>query len=443
MIDPRSDSQFATSPAQEVLRYVYSFYLPAGRGSSPRERSLSFLRLHGVETPVLDHRLVRITGTNGKSSTAALVEEALLRAGETTVSLTSPHAFSVRERIRINGELVTWSQLSRTLREMAPTLERLRGTRVQPNPTEIWTWASFLLYRRVGAKYGIMEGSKGGRSDVVNFFSGGVVGLTNIGDDHIEEFGGSRSSLLVEKLGFTSKGDTLCYGLLGESEERIVREYCRSHQVQVRKIGRLGEGLEADAGLDRAHIRNVDLAREVLVALGHCRATQHLTYAITPPKLHGRLEARTIAGRRFLLDGAHNTGSISRLVDVLNLRPRVRIMIFAAHGAKDWRVMLRECGQLVGLALIICVEATNGPFVGSRTLASVAQRFGLKAVAVDGIYAALQLAFAASRWRECVVTGSFKLLYDFACALRTSSLTSGDILEWEVDPRQPWMKPLC
>lgn len=134
---------------------------------------------------------ILIVGTNGKGSTAIMLE-ALLRAhGLTTGLFTSPHLIRVEERVRINGSPVTGRELSRALAllDAYPDLTYF----------ETVTAAAFQLFRDAGVKAAVLEAGMGGSWDATRLAESAVAGLTNVGTDHRDWLGSSRAEIARDK----------------------------------------------------------------------------------------------------------------------------------------------------------------------------------------------------------------------------------------------------
>lgn len=423
--------------ADGVLEYVYSFHeFPAIRRKG-NERSARFLELSGLSFQELGRPIVKITGTNGKGTTAIRVEQLLNAAGLDTICLISPHLYTVRERIRLNGTAITWERLERTLSHITAVLEIMRGTEWQPTPTDIWTWIAFVLHASSPAPLvGVYEVGKGGLSDKTNVFAHAVVGLTNIGSDHISEFGGSKEALLIEKLGLCSTGDVLCYHRLEEDLDKRLVEYCERWSISRMPTDHSEITTEGMSDIEDAE--NSHLAICIVKALGFDPTPQSLQ----PGEIPARIQERAVAGRKFILDGAHNAEAMCRLVARLTRVVRkTRVIIFGAQIHKDWRTLIRLLAPVPGLALVITAEMTTGDSVDSETLAKWARANNLAAIACSGMLSALAEACRRD-WDECVITGSFKLFRDFDLALHLLGYGAWAIQAENIDPQQRWMRTL-
>lgn len=420
-----------------ILEYVHSFHEFRGTRRMGNERSAKFLELSRLSMRGIRRPIVRITGTNGKGTTAVRVEQFLRAAGRETICLISPHVYSVRERIRLNGAAITWERLGMALGQITPVLELMRGSEWQPRPTDIWGWIAFILQLSSSpATEGVYEVGKGGRTDVINVFHRGVVGLTNIGSDHLSDFGGTKEMLLIEKLGLCSMGDVLCSHPLEEDLEHRLRLHCDRHGIERRPLCQ--SETVAEPASDAEDAANWRLARSLVEALG-----------VGPPPLYkgacalpGRIQERIVNGRQFILDGAHNVEATRRLVTRLTAAGgKARVAIFGAQVTKDWRALIQLLTTVPGLQLVVPVGMTTGDPVDQKTIAGFVRASELEAVPCSGMLSGLTETFRRD-WEECVVTGSFRLFRDFDLALRRLGWGDSAIQIEHVDPQRPWMRTL-
>ena len=129
-------------------------------------------------------RSVHVAGTNGKGSVSHMVASTLTAAGYRTGLFTSPHLKDFRERIRIDGRMISEE-------DVIGFVERNRGTidRVQPSFFEITTAIAFDCFARHEVDVAVVEVGMGGRLDSTNIIRPLVSVITNIGYDHTQFLG--------------------------------------------------------------------------------------------------------------------------------------------------------------------------------------------------------------------------------------------------------------
>lgn len=150
---------------------------------------------------------IHITGTNGKTSTARMID-ALLRAAQLrTGRYTSPHLQRVNERISLDGEPLTDEQLVAAYDDVAMIAELVDSR--QPTPLtyfELMTGMAFACFADAPVDAAVIEVGLGGRWDATNVMDAPVAVVTPIGLDHVEYLGGTLESIATEKSGIFREG---------------------------------------------------------------------------------------------------------------------------------------------------------------------------------------------------------------------------------------------
>jgi len=146
----------------------------------------------------LDARILHVAGTNGKGSVCAMLDSICRAAGYRTALFTSPHLISFRERIRVNGELISEEAVGEGL-----TAIRALVADWDPHPTffEITTALALAYFRDAAAEIIVLETGMGGRLDSTNATTPVVSILTPIAYDHQKWLGNSLTSIAGEKAG--------------------------------------------------------------------------------------------------------------------------------------------------------------------------------------------------------------------------------------------------
>lgn len=162
---------------------------------------------------------VHIAGTKGKGTTAGYTAALLQQAHGLRVGLfTSPHLTSVRERIVVNGRMLTESDFAQHFFELHDRLEALRYgnselQRCAASSVHFFVFMFLLalhVFRYEGVEVAVMEVGIGGRLDATNVIPSRVSVITSIGYDHTELLGHSIAAIAGEKAGII-KAHSICY----------------------------------------------------------------------------------------------------------------------------------------------------------------------------------------------------------------------------------------
>ena len=157
--------------------------------------------------PQRAYPVIHVTGTNGKTSTARMIEALLRARGLRTGLFTSPHLSSIRERIVVDGEPVSAAQFVAGYEELAPYLAMVDGRQpVQLSFFEVLTGMAFAIFADVPVDVAIVEVGLGGTWDSTNVADGAVAVVTPISLDHTRWLGDTIEQIATEKAGIIKPG---------------------------------------------------------------------------------------------------------------------------------------------------------------------------------------------------------------------------------------------
>ncbi|HSY16019.1 MAG TPA: folylpolyglutamate synthase/dihydrofolate synthase family protein [Jatrophihabitantaceae bacterium] len=159
--------------------------------------------------PQRAYRSIHLTGTNGKTSTARMVDELLRAFGVRTGRYTSPHLNSVTERVVVDGEPISDRVFVEAYAELAPYIEMVDAQFDVPlSFFEIVTALAFAVFADTPVDVAVVEVGMGGSWDNTNVIDAEVAVVTPIGLDHVEYLGADVASIAKEKAGIIKAGAT-------------------------------------------------------------------------------------------------------------------------------------------------------------------------------------------------------------------------------------------
>ena len=329
---------------------------------------------------------VQIAGTNGKGSTAAMLDSICRAAGIKCGLYTSPHLVSITERISIAGTQISEEEFAacvKAVREVSEQLEAL------PTFFEQLTVAALLAFRNAGVELAILETGLGGRLDSTTAANASIVAITPIAMDHEEYLGNTLASIAAEKAAIIRPG----------VQAVIAKQQPEALEVLLQRCAETGvmpvfTGTHNFAGV-RLALRGRHQLENAAVAIRLAELLRAEGFAIPDTAIVTGLETVSHPGRlelvqqhpAFLIDGAHNPAGAESLRDYLNesaLRPLT--LVFGAMRDKQ----LEQIGELLfPLADVLVLTAIDNPRSATlERLREVANRFARRKVFTSNTSAA-------------------------------------------------------
>ncbi|GLX77439.1 bifunctional folylpolyglutamate synthase/dihydrofolate synthase [Thalassotalea insulae] len=268
-------------------------------------------------------QVVTVAGTNGKGTTCAFIENALLMEQRSVAVYSSPHITEFNERLRINQKDVADQPLVRAF-------EQIEQARAEISLTyyEYTTLAALLVLMSVKPEFIILEVGLGGRLDATNIIDANIAVITTIDLDHQAFLGNTREAIGAEKAGILRPQQPAVIGdkqppasVLSYGEQLSANLYCRGRQftIEPQQDGNRWRWQSEQVIyelLPRPHIPqdNVATALMVLKLLAIELSNQQVITLIEQTKVAGRTEI-LVDGCQVMLDVGHNPLAARYLAD--------------------------------------------------------------------------------------------------------------------------------
>jgi dihydrofolate synthase/folylpolyglutamate synthase len=333
------------------------------------------LLLGALDNPQRAFPSVQIAGTNGKGSTATMLDSICRAAGIKTGLYTSPHLVSITERIKISDESIStedFAACATVVREVSEQLLCDRQIEALPTFFEQLTAIALLAFRNAGIELAILETGLGGRLDSTTAANATIVAITQIAMDHEEYLGHTIESIASEKAAVIRPGvKAVIAKQLPEAMSVLLRR-CEESGVTPILAERASGYENVLLGLRGRHqIDNAAVAIRLAELLHVPRA--EIVSGLENAHHPGRLEL--IAHKPdFLLDGAHNPAGCQSLRAYLDeFAPRPLALVFGAM--RDKR--LDQIGEILfPVADVLILTPVENPRSASiEMLRPVANRF--------------------------------------------------------------------
>ncbi|KAB1931952.1 bifunctional folylpolyglutamate synthase/dihydrofolate synthase [Micromonospora sp. ALFpr18c] len=200
------------------------------------DRIESLLDLLG--SPQRAYPSIHLTGTNGKTSTARMIDSLLRAFGLHTGRYTSPHLETVRERISLDGEPVSEERFAAVYREVKPLAELVDARSDEPlTYFDMTTALAFATFADAPVDIAVVEVGLGGAEDATNVIQAGVCVITPIGLDHTEWLGDTLQDIALAKAGIIHQGATVIAAAQEEEAARPLLERCAEVGATIAREG--------------------------------------------------------------------------------------------------------------------------------------------------------------------------------------------------------------
>ncbi len=207
---------------KETLDYLFTklpMYSRIGAAAFKEDLTNTIALCKALGHPEDKFKSIHIAGTNGKGSTSHMLAAVLQTAGYKTGLYTSPHLKDFRERIKINGQMITESFVVDFVARIQPQIVLL-----EPSFFEITVAMAFDYFVQEQVDIAVIEVGLGGRLDSTNVITPALSVITNIGWDHMHMLGDTLEKIAFEKAGIIKKGIPVVVGEVLPETEPVFNE---------------------------------------------------------------------------------------------------------------------------------------------------------------------------------------------------------------------------
>ena len=179
--------------------------------------------------PHRQYRTIHVAGTNGKGSVCHTLAAILQAQGYRVGLYTSPHLVDFRERIRVNGKMISKKRVVDFVKELKIENGKLKGSSIFNLQSsidfsffELATALAFRYFEEQKVDFAVIEVGLGGRLDCTNIITPVLSVITNISFDHVQFLGDTLPKIASEKAGIIKAGVPVVIGEAGDSDVRAV-----------------------------------------------------------------------------------------------------------------------------------------------------------------------------------------------------------------------------
>ncbi|RKR87772.1 dihydrofolate synthase/folylpolyglutamate synthase [Micromonospora pisi] len=345
---------------------------------------------------------IHLTGTNGKTSTARMIDSVLRAFGLHTGRYTSPHLETIRERISLDGEPVSEARFVATYREVEPLAELVDQRGDEPlTYFDMTTALAFATFADAPVDVAVVEVGLGGAEDSTNVIGAGVAVITPIGLDHTEFLGDTIEDIALAKSGIIHKGATVISAAQNEEAARPLLERVAEVGATIAREGAefgvlrravaVGGQVLTIQGLGGVYdeifipLHGAHQAQNAAIALAAVEAflgagenrqldIEAVREGFAGTSSPGRLE-RVRSAPTILLDGAHNPHGMAATVNALQEEFAFSrlVAVVAVLGDKDVAGLLELLEPVVDQ--VVVTRNTSPRAMPVAELAELAEEF--------------------------------------------------------------------
>jgi len=407
--------------------------------------------LRYLGNPQKKFKSIHIAGTNGKGSVSSMINSVLMEKGFKTGLYTSPHITDFRERILINGKMVSTKFILETVNFLYNEIER-----INPSFFEVTTALAFEYFNKCRVNYAVIETGLGGRLDSTNIIIPVLSVITSLSIDHIEFLGNEIGKITYEKGGIIKKNVPVVTGNITGESEKILRKIAKEKNAEIlfsSKENKIKINKRTEKGL-YFDVNNKYKYKNLFIPLiGDYQVNNIKTFFTAVEQLNkfDKTKINSAEIKKGLINIRTNSNFYGRF-DILSLRPKIiadvshnlqaiknirnnlsyfkyknLVIIFAMMQDKNYRECLNEIGKLNAKIILTRPEYKRSA-EPSELLRSVKRNRSRFTVAEDLRSAIKSASEAATKNDLVLITGSFFLVGEY--------LKLKDKFNWHINSKQ-------
>lgn len=416
---------------EEIITYIYK-----KRNSVENVTDISRMEkfMNKLGNPQDDLKFIHIAGTNGKGSTTTMLANVLESSGYKVGKYISPYIVSFNERIQINNEFISDTDLEYYIKKLDPIIKEMEQEGNAPIGFEIITAIAFLYFKEKNCDIVCLEVGMGGRLDPTNIITTTVISIITLIDyDHCKFLGNTLKEIASEKCGIIKKDKiTITYPKQTKEVLDTIREYClkNNNKLYIPSLKLLDivksnhsinyfsyKGTYYKLNLIGEHqIYNalmVILASNVLINLGYKIPFSAINTGIYATNFPARLEKISDSPAVFL-DGSHNIAGAKALKEFLHeYKGKKNYAIMSFTEGKDYTSFINEISSFFQEIVFVKYSNKYKSSVDEKELAILAKKLNINATSFSSLKDAYNYLLNKENTDLILITGSLYLASEY------------------------------
>ena len=314
IVDPKSSSQ--ASVYQETIDYLFAqlpMYQRIGKAAYKADLKNTLDLCDALGNPQNGFRSIHIAGTNGKGSVSHMLSSVLQESGLKVGLYTSPHYKDFRERVRINGVVISEEAVVDFVKKYKSDFER-----IEPSFFEMTVGLAFEYFNNEKVDVAILETGMGGRLDSTNVVTPILSIITNIALDHTQFLGDTIEKIAVEKAGIMKAKVPV---LIGERQEETTLTFVEMANkigatLSFAKLPAMGIHAGYQIKNEKTTINAAELLRDLGFVISQNDLRNGLQYFATNTGFVGRWQLLSTRPTT-ICDAGHNVAGIKEALKLI------------------------------------------------------------------------------------------------------------------------------
>ncbi|MBS4900340.1 MAG: hypothetical protein KHZ87_06230 [Clostridiales bacterium] len=373
------------------------------------------IMLDRIGHPEKGMKIIHAAGTNGKGSVCAYLASCLKETGARTGLFTSPHLIDIRERIRLDGEMIPVKDLTDIFNELLEQLEEIKKEEPEFDLAyfEYFFLIALIYFKSSGAEFVVLETGLGGLKDATNAIKEPIMSIiTALGLEHTEILGDTVEKIAREKAGII-KSNTPVVVMRPKlrSVEDVITDRAKKLSSQVffaddRSLKNVAiKGNNIDFCIENEYYKNVSFLLKVPAIYEASNALTALTaFAVLKEKgyigksrpldendftsLKKALQDTIWEGRmqpvldRVFIDGAHNPQGVDELIKCAGAicRGKRAVLLFSAVSDKNFDLMIRKLCECRLFDTFVVTKIADARAASDRLISGTFEKYTDKPV---------------------------------------------------------------
>lgn len=412
---------------QEAIDYLFAatpvFQRDGGSAYKPGLERVKALDAH-YGHPHQAYHCIHIGGTNGKGSTSHTLAAILQSAGYRVGLFTSPHLVDFRERIRVNGEVVSAAFVSEFTQQAQGLVSEFT-----PSFFELTTMMALCYFRQCAVDVAVIEVGLGGRLDSTNIISPILSIITNISLEHTQYLGNTLEAIATEKAGIIKPSTPIVVGNASEQEVRSTltqkAEEASAPIVWAQQENELQQAMLTDIGYlyqtkswgpIRGELSGLVQPENTATVLSALPLLSKYFSIPTEAVRHGFSEVTSLTGLlgrwqtiskhpRIICDTGHNPAGIAQVAEQLRRYQYCYARTHIVLGMAEDKDVAAVLDLLPQHATYYFTQAASGRAMAAEHLAELATHAGLKGKSYPTVASAMQVALLEATSEGLIFVG--------------------------------------